>query len=158
MSEHSAEKGLLIPSHWNSHWNYHLGGEPRSVCACPDGPYYGAALVGTPPYCERCGGLTRVTPPAWRPMTAPDFASVLAAHAQYNAKRHPDDRWRYDGTHVCACGAEFKATRGIGGAIIAHRAHVAAALHAEWLRSAAEVWDEGHTVGYQVAQSREESS
>lgn len=80
-------------------------------------------------------------------MTAPDFASVLAAHAQYNAKRHPDDRWRYDGTHVCACGAEFKATRGIGGAIIAHRAHVAAALHAEMVAAQAEAWDEGHAVG-----------
>lgn len=57
MSGHSAENGLLIPSHWNPHWNYHLGGEPRSICACPDGPYEGARLVTTPRFCERCGGL-----------------------------------------------------------------------------------------------------
>jgi hypothetical protein len=42
---------------WNPHWNYHLGGEPRSTCACPDGPYEGARLWPIPRFCERCGGL-----------------------------------------------------------------------------------------------------
>jgi len=64
MSGQSAENGLLIPSHWNPHWNYHLGGEPRSICACPDGPYEGARLATIPRYCERCGGLVSVLPPA----------------------------------------------------------------------------------------------
>jgi hypothetical protein len=50
----------IIPGQWNTHWNYHLGGEPRSICACPDGPYEGARHVSLPRFCERCGGLVEV--------------------------------------------------------------------------------------------------
>jgi hypothetical protein len=53
MSEHSAENDAP----WNPHWNYALGGQPRSTCACPDGPYEGARHISIPRYCERCGGL-----------------------------------------------------------------------------------------------------
>lgn len=56
------------------------------------------------------------------------LAAGLAAHAEFLLKRHADNPWRYDGTHVCTCGAEFMAAHGIGGAFVAHRAHVAAAL------------------------------
>jgi hypothetical protein len=52
---------IIIPGQWNTHWNYHLGGEPRSICACPDGPYEGARHVSVPRFCERCGGLVEAT-------------------------------------------------------------------------------------------------
>lgn len=59
MSEHDAENDA---GQWNPRWNYHLGGEPLSFCACPDGPYEGARPATWPRWCERCGG--RVAPPA----------------------------------------------------------------------------------------------
>lgn len=88
------------------------------------------------------------------------FTAVLDLHATCAAKTHPSDPWKYDGTYVCACGDEFKAERGMGGALVAHRAHVAAALAAvaddglaawsdEWdvrpiiQERLAEAWDEG---------------
>lgn len=59
-----------------------------------------------------------------------DIEGVLAGHPQENArpKHHDGDPWKYDGTYVCACGEEFKAAPGIGGAFRGHRAHVAAVL------------------------------
>jgi hypothetical protein len=57
-----------------------------------------------------------------------DMAKVLAEHAEYHAKRHADDPWKYDGTYVCACEGEFKAGRGMGSVTTAHRTHLAAAL------------------------------
>lgn len=71
-------------SEWNNRWNYHLGGEPRSVCACPNGPYEGARLATLPRFCERCGGLVD--------------ALTDAEHNENgdNAGRFRYDRWVYD--------------------------------------------------------------
>lgn len=77
------------------------------------------ALPGVPVYDSqgrRLGGL--------------DIEGVLAGHPQENArpKSHDGDPWKYDGTYVCACGEEYEAAPGIGGAFRGHRAHVAAVL------------------------------
>lgn len=67
-----------------------------------------------------------------------DIEGVLAGHPQESVrpKHHDGDPWKYDGTYICACGEEFKAAPGIGGAFRGHRAHVAAVLReqiAAWL-------------------------
>jgi hypothetical protein len=36
-----------------------LSGYNVLVCSCPEGPYYGAQMMGTVTKCERCGFMTQ---------------------------------------------------------------------------------------------------